>query len=186
MARKAKGTYKRRTYKKWARKYLRGAIDFGLALTTLAGNTVVSAVTSGVLLEKAFLTSVKALYTLDNLTISTDDGPIMVGLAHSDYSSAEIEEWIESLTGSWDVGDLISQEISQRKIRQIGVFISRGSGGAGSIDALNEGKEILTKCNWQLQTGDGVRFWAYNMGSSALATTVPNFRVQGKANLWPN
>jgi len=27
--------------------------------------------------------------------------------------------------------------------------------------------------------------WAYNAGSNALATTVPNVSVDGHANLWP-
>ncbi len=106
----------------------------------------------------------------------------MVGVAHSDYTAAEIEEWIET-TGSWDEGDLVQQEIAKRKIRRCGIF--DGPSDANNTAVLNEGAARRTKCGWILNLGDGLNQWAYNMGTGDLATTSPVVRVQGHANLWP-
>jgi len=38
---------------------------------------------------------------------------------------------------------------------------------------------------WILTTGNGVDFWAYNMGDAAVVTTVPQVSINGHANLWP-
>ncbi len=166
------------------RPYLKGAVNLDLALGTLGAETLTSGTPAGVLVEKAWITSVKAVYSLADFTDKTDAGPIVVGLAHSDYTSAEIEEWIENATGSWNSGNLTQQEVSARKIRRIGSFKSIPGVNDG-IDTLNEGRPIRTKCGWQLTTGDTVRFWAYNTGAAAL-TDGTIFHVDGFANLWPN
>ncbi len=166
------------------RAYLAGRLDETLALSTLGAKVAIGANSTGVLEEKAWLTSVKAVWSLTEFTKATDDGPIYVGVAHSSYSDVEIEAWIENETGSWAAGSMVAQEVAKRKIRQVGVFRSRDT--ASDIAVLNEGRPIRTKCGWQLQTGDGVKIWAYNAGASALATTSPNLIVLGKANLWPN
>jgi len=177
------GMAKRKPRKRF-RKYIRGAIDKAFALGTLAGNTLVSATFDGVVNERTFISSVKALYAMDEFTSATDDGPIIIGLAHSDYTDAEIEAWVENTTaGSWDEGNLVAQEIGRRKIRRVGVF-EDAIGGTGSL-VLNEGRMITTKCGWILLQGQTVRVWAYNAGSSALATSDPTVHVQGHANLWP-
>ncbi len=168
------------------RKYLKGTLDETMDLATLGAKVVVSQSSTGVLEEKAWLSSIKATWSMDDFTPATDDGPITVGVAHHSYSSAEIEEWVENDTGSWKEGSIVQQEVARRRIRQVGTFeTSRGASAAG-ISVLNDGKPIRTKCGWQLQTSDGLRIWAYNQGASALATTAPNVLVQGHANLWPN
>ena len=165
------------------RRYLRGAIDDELALVTLAGGNVVSQVVSDTLEEKAWLSSVKAIWSMIDFSPGTSDGPILVGVAHSDYTAAEIEEWIEN-SGSWTSGDKISQEIARRKIRRVGVFANL-SASAAAADALNDGRPITTKCNWQLTSGQTLRFWAYNQGSNPL-TSGAVVHLAGHANLWPN
>ncbi len=164
------------------RRYIPGRIDFELALSTLAGNTALSSNETNVLTESAFLTSVKCSWALQGMTAVAADGPIVCGVAHSDYTTAEIEEWIEE-GASWDQGDKISEEITRRKIRQVGVFETRGA-GTDSV-SLNDGRMITTKCRWGLVTGDTVKFWAYNSGAGAL-TAGAVLHVNGKANLWPN
>ncbi len=166
------------------RRYIRGAIDHKLQLSTLAANTLIGSAIVDVLTEEAWVSSVRALFTLNKWTAGADDGPIVVGLAHSDYTDAEIEEWIENLA-SWETKDKIGQEVARRKIRQIGVFRSQ-SGDTGDTNyALNEGREFTVKCGWMLSTGQTMKFWAYNSGGSALATTDPAFRINGHANVWP-
>ncbi len=165
------------------RRYLKGQIDNVFGLGTLAGNTVAADLVDDVVTEKAWLSSVKASWSMDNFTEATDVGPVMCGISHGDYSATEIEEWIENLS-SWEEGDLVAKEISQRKIRRVGVFAWVDSTATGQY-ALNEGRAITTKCGWMLMTGQTVRIWAYNMGTGALATTAPNLHTQGHANLWP-
>ncbi len=166
------------------RAYLGGQIDLSIDLGTLAGNTLVSGTTSDTVEEAAWLTTVVCSWTMDQLTPGNDVGPIMVGVAHTDYTDAEIEAWIENVE-SWSQGDLVAQEVAKRKIRRVGVFGTEGASDAQSILALRDGAMIRTKCGWLLNTGDGVDFWAYNMGSGAIATTTPNLHIQGKANMWP-
>jgi len=109
-------------------------------------------------------------------------GPIVVGVAHSDYSDSEVEAWFEN-TGSWEQGDKIQQEVARRKIRLVGVFDTPES--ASHVLVLNDGKPIRTKCGWMLTTGQTLKVWAYNAGTSALSNTVPIVEQSGHANLWP-
>ncbi len=165
-------------------RYLKGKINNDLALGTLAPTTLISEVIGDTLNEKAWLSSVKAVWSLSNFTPAVADGPILVGIAHSDYSSAEIEAWIEN-ANSWEEADKIGQEIARRKIREVGSFRSVDLSSSETI-TLNEGKPIHTKCGWQLASGQTVTIWAYNEGSSALGTTDPVVQTSGHANLWPN
>lgn len=165
------------------RRYLKGQISMSNALGTLGGRVVVSAVPGDVLTEKAWLSSVRLRYSLNNWTQIANAGPIMVGVAHSDYTSTEIEEWIEN-AASWEQADQIGQEIGRRRIRKVGVFQEPAT-LTDSVH-LNDGKPIVTKCGWQLITGQTLRVWFYNMGSAPLATTDPNGLTEGHCNLWPN
>ncbi len=163
-------------------KYIRGNIDHGLQLSTLAAKDVIETQFSSTVNERTLISSVVAKYSLTAFTKSTGDGPIMVGLSHSDYNAAEIEEWIEN-TGSWNETDLVNQEIAGRKIRQIGTFENPADEAETSV--LNDGKPIKTKLNWIVLQGQSLNLWAYNMGSSPLATTDPLVQCFGHANLWP-
>ncbi len=165
------------------RKYLRGNIDLDFLLGTLAAESLISAVVPDTVVEKAWCSSVRAAYSIQALTKGPTIGPITIGLAHSDYTSAEIEAWVENL-GSWDQGGQLEQEIARRKIRVIGTFPNPDATGNTSV--LNHGNKFTVKCGWQLITGQTIRFWAYNEGSGALASTDPTVHVTGHANLWPN
>ncbi len=173
----------RKTPKRKFRAYLRGAITHDIALATLAAKTLLAETNSDVLTEKAWLSSVKLRWALSNWTPVASAGPILVGVAHGDYSDAEIEAWVEN-QGSWEQGDLIAQEIGRRRIRQVGTFESPEA--ATGFTHLNGGKPIHTKCGWQLTTGQSIRFWAYNTGTASLSTTSPVVTCDGHANLWPN
>ncbi len=153
-------------------------------LGTLGPVDVISAINDDVVTEQTFLTSIQGIYSLDEFTPSAGMGPILVGVAHSDYSATEIEAWVEN-TGSWEEGDLVqTREIGRRLIRKVGVFENPTAVGEALV--LNDGKPIKTKCNWRLATGQSIQFWAYNMGSVALAATDPQVKMEGHANLWPN
>ncbi len=166
------------------RRYIRGNIDHRLQLSTLNGGVVLGTPLADTVTEPAWCSSVKATWSLDQLTPVAGAGPIMVGIAHSNYTDAEIEEWVENLA-NWDEGDLVAQEIAKRKIRIVGTFAFPASFDAQSQSVLNDGKAVRTKCGWLLREAATLRIFAYNTGSSSLATTNPNVRVQGHANLWP-
>ncbi len=162
-------------------RYIRGNINEDVSLGTLAANTGVLESTPAVS-ERTLVSSIVNRYTLSGMTAGDNIGPIMVGVAHGDYTLAEVEEWIE-LGSSWAEANLITRETSDRKIRRIGVFDTPAT--AGQSYTLNDGKAIKTKLNWILNAGQGLNFFFYNLGSSPLATTDPNVQVEGHANLWP-
>ncbi len=163
-------------------RYLKGNIDEELAMPGLAANTLVSTPFDEVVEEKTLISSIVATHSLSNFTIGDDKGPISVGVAHSDYTSAEIEEVIELASG-WTRGNKVSQEIAKRLVRKIGTFSGPPGGGLGTA-VLNEGKPIKTKLNWSITTGFTLKLWAYNHGTGAIATTTPDYHIQGHANLW--
>ncbi len=164
-------------------RYIRGQVDEEIALGTLASKTLVSQIFDETVNERTLVTSLIATHTMSSFTPADNIGPIMVGVAHSDYSDAEIEEFIEN-TGSWNEGDKVSQEVGKRLIRQIGVFDSKASGGTLDV-VLNDGKPIKTKLKWILLQGQSLRQWCYNLGGSPVATTVPDVHMQGHVNLFP-
>ncbi len=161
--------------------YLKGNIDEDLPLPILAGAALIKADFDEVAEEKTRVSSIVASWSMDSFTPGDDVGPITVGIAHSDYSAAEIEEVIENL-GSWSPGSKVEQEVAKRLVRKIGIFGATGE--ALSPSTLNDGVPIKTKLNWTLVTGDTLAVWAYNEGSGAISVTVPNVHVQGHANLW--
>ncbi len=165
-------------------RYIRGNIDLDFALGTLAANTLIAQATQDQVGERTLVTSVIATYALSGFTVGDNIGPIEVGLAHSDYTAAEIEAFVER-GSSWNEGDQIDREISSRKIRRIGVFQNDGASGDLSRAVLNDGKPIKTRLNWILNAGQGLDFWVYNTGGSAVGTTDPNCHVVGHANLFP-
>ncbi len=162
-------------------RYVKGNIDEDFALGTLAANTAVLEA-SDVVGDRMLISSVDVAYTLAGFTAADNVGPVEVGFAHSDYTLAEIEGFLE-LTTSWNEGDLVDREISGRKIRRIGVFDTPAS--AGESYTLNDGKPIKTKLNWILNAGQGLNWWVYNQGGASFATTDPNMHITGHANLWP-
>ncbi len=163
-------------------RYIRGSVDEDLPGGTLAAKTVVGAGFDEAVNERTLVSSIEAIYSMNDFTPIASVGPVMVGVAHGDYSDAEIEEWIET-TGSWDEGDLVQQEVASRKIRKIGVFEEAALAAENAV--LNDGKPIKTKLNWILNQGITLKLWIYNQGTVAFATTDPRIRAQGHVNLWP-
>ncbi len=166
-------------------KYIRGNVDENLSLTTLGPATLVGVAFDETVNERTFVSSIVAQWALDDFTPGADIGPIVCGVAHGDYTDAEIEAFVEN-TGSWNEGDMIQgREIGRRLIRVVGTFPSPGSDSAALGVVLNDGKPIKTKLNWTLLQGQTLRYWGYNTGTSAVATTIPNMRLHGHVNLWP-
>ncbi len=158
------------------RRYLKGNINVQLTIGTLADNTSVSTPVGDTVNERTLISSVVANYGLRDQTPT--EGPLVVGIAHSDYTTAEIEEYLEN-SGSWNEGDLVNQEIAKRKIRQIGEFP-----GNATEEILNDGRPVKTKCNWILTQGQTIDVWVFNKSGGAL-TGGAELMFTGHANLWP-
>ncbi len=166
-------------------RYIKGRVSEQLSLGTLAATTLVSADFDDTVTERTLVSSIVASWSMADMTEGAGIGPIMIGIAHSDYSDAEMEAVIEN-DQNWAEGDLVAQEVGKRKVRTIGIFpTSPGGGGGTEISVLNDGKPIKTKLNWILNSGQTLALWAYNMGANPLATTIPVIRIEGHANLWP-
>ncbi len=163
-------------------RYIRGQVNETLALSTLAATTLISDIFDNTVSERTRISSIVAAYTMQEFTTGAGDGPIMVGVAHSDYTDAEIEAHLENVA-TWAEADKIGQEIADRLVRIVGVFGVPDSNSSNT--RLNDGKLIKTKLNWILTQGQSLRLWAYNLGASALAGTSPLVTCVGHVNLFP-
>jgi len=114
-------------------------------------------------------------------------GPLLFGVAKSDYSDAEIEAWVENPSG-FTRANLIQQEISARHIKLIGQFSYPSlapSEVAGKVVSklLNDGLPIHTRLNWRILEGQSLSLWVYNAGNAdVVATSGQDVTVFGKIN----
>ncbi len=159
--------------------YAKGKIEDELDILTLASKDLISALMTNTMDEAGTISSVEMVWSLSDFTAAAGDGPVVVGVAHGDYTNAEMEEAIEAAAGSWGRSDQVAREQADRKVRTVGVFQEIG----GTIDYLNDGLPIKTKLNWYLSTGQTLAIWAYNQGTGAL-TTGSTLNVLGHANIF--
>ncbi len=165
------------------RRYLRGKINVEEAVGAIGTKAVNLQIFPDVVFEKTWISSISAAWTLSNLTPLGDAGPLLIGIAHSDYSAAEVEEYLENVD-SWNEGNKVQQEIAKRLIRVIGIFETPDD--APDSVTLNDGVKIHTKCGWSLATGQTLNLFIYNFGGNSIsATSSPNIAGRGHANLWP-
>ncbi len=144
------------------------------ALGALANADLISGELVGVADEEYRALSLKLVWAIKGATAG--EGPVVVGVAHGDYTSAEIEEWLEA-TGAMSRGDMIAGEQADRRIRRVGVF-----GNEGVSETLNDGKPMTTRLNWHIPEGKTISVWAYNQ-SGATLTTGQNITQQGTVRL---
>ncbi len=142
------------------------SVEQSLGLSTLAVNDVLGVDFTGTVDRPEFLVSAHLAWALRGGTVG--EGPIIVGIAHDDYTDAEIEEFIENTAG-WTQGDKVAQEIARRLIRTVGKFALQAS-TATTEQVLNDGKPIKTPLRFGVTAGQGLKFWAYNSGAGALMT----------------
>ncbi len=164
-------------------RYIRGVIDAALDLGTLASKTAVLVGLSQVN-ERTLVSSIVSTHSISDWTPSVGVGPVLIGVAHGDYSLVEINEYLEQ-TDSWDEGNKIQQEVSKRLIRRIGTLGAPAAGNAQDTTVLNDGKPIKTKLNWIINQGQSLSLFAYNQGDQPFATSDPDYTAVGHANLWP-
>ncbi len=132
-----------------------------LVLSTLGAATVLKADFVGNSDSQYRLISAIGTWTIRGLTAG--EGPITVGVAHNDYTVAEIAEALVA-TNAISQGDKIANERSKRLVRIIGTF---GPQGPGNLD---DGRPIKTRLNWLFPVGERPAIFAFNDSGSALTT----------------
>ncbi len=150
-------------------------LDDELALSTLASNTLLGGDLVDVMTEKGFILSTEAVYSLQNVT--PGEGPISIGWSHSDFTDAEVEAYLEATAG-FTSSDKIAQEIQSRGryIKTVGKFNC-----AVTDETLNDGMPVKTAIKIALETGQTLKFWAYNHHSSALTTGA---KINSFGHIW--
>ncbi len=108
------------------------------------------------------------------------EGPLMFGIAFGDYTSAEIEEWLEG-NSSLDIGDKIKQEQSNRWIRRLGQINNLGVATNGNA-IYNDGKKSKVRLNWLIPIGITLSAWVYNAGAVQIAD-LSVFLLNGDLNI---
>ncbi len=160
--------------------YRKVQIDEQLGLTTLATKLALVAVIVAGATDKIRISSVKLNCVWDDMTgtggTANEDGPLLIGVAHGDYTVTEVKEFIEA-SSSVDFDDKIAAERSRRLIRVIGTL------SAMQISDPANGGLRKIKLNWVLGEASTLNIFAFNTGGSAL-TTGSQLSVSGHANVW--
>ncbi len=172
------GAAKKRRSRKRRFSLRRVRIASSPAIGALASEDVGVVAISAAAADKLRFISFNATYTWVDVG-AAGDGALEFGLAHSDYTAAEIEACLES-AGSIDLGDKVAQEIANRWVRRIGT-ISDTIGGAGEEKEFNDGRQVKTKLNWLMSAGDTLSIWFRN-GSGTVYTSGSSMSVLG--DLW--
>ncbi len=135
-------------------------------------------VTSGALLNASTtpyrLITADLSFNISDLAALIDDGQEF-GIAHGDYTAAEIEECLEAQSAI-DVGDQVQNEFANRRVRTIGFMV--GAPGTDASKTFNDGKSIKIKLNWLISVGKFISVWVRN-GSDTIYTTGSNMLVMG-------
>ncbi len=141
----------------------KGSVHEELTLLTLANSTVFTVAPDDVAESDIYCVSADLALSLDGMT--PGEGPLIVGLAHSDYNATEIEEFVENEGNMFAELDQIAIEINRRKIRVIGKF-----NGLAAQEILFDGRVKRIPVRMLFTEGAGLRFWAYNRSGVALTT----------------
>ncbi len=134
----------------------------GAAAGTVANGAVATATVSDVVDDRVWFMSLHT--TVGTRGFTAGEGPIVVGVAHSDYTAAEIEECLEA-QAAWDSSDLVAREQARRKVRTIGTFPI-----VTANDVLNDGRQMKIKLGWMAELGMTLDFWIWNKSGATLTT----------------
>ncbi len=154
-------------------------IQSSITVGALASAALVASSVTNNASDKLRFISLVASFGISNRGAVVDDA-YSFGLAHSDYTAAEIEECIEA-GGSIDLGDKIAAEQANRLVREIGTINAISGTSAAAGIPWNDGKPVKIKLNWLMAAGDSLKLWVRN-NSGTVYTTGANLSIAG--SLW--
>ncbi len=99
------------------------------------------------------------------------EGPIQVGVAHGDYTVAEIQEQLQAELN--DPGNKILAEQSRRLVRKAGMFPM-----IAADEVMNNGRKFRIKLRFRISNGHTLAVWARNR-SGAQLTNGPFVQFDG-------
>lgn len=136
-------------------------VSESMALGTLADATALAAAIVTLGDAGFYLHAVKGTWTLRGATAT--EGPITVGVAHGDYTVAEIKEWEDA--SPTDPDDRVTIEQSRRLCRKVGAFSV-----LSVSEVLKNGEEIKTPCRFSVGHTKTINMFAVNKSGSQLTT----------------
>ncbi len=125
------------------------------------------------------LMSIKVSWSWLEVGAIIDDG-FDFGVSHGDYTAAEIEECLEAQSAI-DRGNKIALEQSNRLVRQIGSIPSLKGGTATGSSVFADGRQVKTRLNWYMATGDKLKGWIRN--NSGIVWTSGSF-LGAAGSIW--
>ncbi len=137
-------------------------VDTTFPIGNLVTKDVIADDLNSVVDNDTFMISADLVWGTEDFT--PGEGPLVVGLSHSDYVAAEIEECIEALA-AWDKGDKIANERRRRKVRVVGTFPL-----IAADEVLNLGMPVKTRLGFTCEIGITLKTWAYNPSLGTIAT----------------
>ncbi len=155
--------------------YVKQRIVDAVTIGALAQNALAADDLGTALEEEGRISSLDGIWTIRGGT--NTEGPIVFGVAHPDYTAAEIEACLESQnTGP---NSRIESEVARRLVREIGVILD-----VVGDPSFNDGRPVKTKLNWPVGEGmTPVKGWVLNIGTGQMTTGALLLFV-GKANLF--
>ncbi len=154
-------------------------VNSGMSIGALASADVISAAIVNNATNNMRVVSAHLSFTWADIQAVIDDA-MAFGIAHGDYTSAEIEECLEA-AGGMDKGDKIALEQSNRLVREVGQISGLKAAPIGSGAEFNDGRLIKIKLNWNLSIGEALQVWVRN-NSGVVYTTGSTLSTSGK--LW--
>ncbi len=141
------GTRKR----KYKQKLVYLQVNTSLAAGALAAGDVIAADFPATLDDSFKAVWAKLFWTTQNFTVG--EGPIVAGIANSDYTAAEIEECLEA-NASWDRGDKVANEQAKRQVRRCASFPL-----IAVDERSNDGKPVYNKLFWTVDSEETLALW---------------------------
>lgn len=137
-------------------------VNTALSLSTLADNAVIKGTMQAVFTRRFRVVYVKGYWSLRGGTAT--EGPISIGMAHSDYSVAEIVEATDAAVIS--SSEKIAGERAKRLVRKVGSF--PGLATNEELRGNKGGEAVYTKLNWAIEEDFSLDFWAQNRSGGGL------------------
>ncbi len=145
------------------------SVTENLAVGALVNNTAIFGALIAALGDDFYAISADLMWTMVDGT--GGQGPVEVGVAHGDYTIAEVKEYLD--VDMSDPGNLIAKEQNRRLIRRAGIF-----NVLSGAESLFDGQAKRLPLKFVINEGSPFNMWLMNRSGGTL-TTGMLIRVSG-------